>query len=53
MTTHSPLPTTIGFRGAGRLPDPSTLNPYFQKRAAQGQNFFAASGELIHLVVTE
>src|SRR6202021_383200 len=25
--------------------DPTTLNPYFQKMAAQGQNFFAASGD--------
>jgi subtilase family serine protease len=25
--------------------DPSSLDPYFQKMAAQGQNFFAASGD--------
>jgi subtilase family serine protease len=45
MTTHSPLPTTIGCSWGWTPADPSTLNPYFEKMAAQGQNFFAASGD--------
>jgi subtilase family serine protease len=45
MTTHSPLPATIGCSWGWTPVDPSTLNPYFQKMAAQGQNFFAASGD--------
>ncbi|MGC1295112.1 MAG: S53 family serine peptidase [Alloacidobacterium sp.] len=45
MTTHSPLPTTIGCSWGWTPADPSTLDPYFQKIAAQGQNFFAASGD--------
>jgi subtilase family serine protease len=45
MTTNSPLPTTIGCSWGWTPADPSTLNPYFQKMAAQGQNFFAASGD--------
>ena len=45
MTTHSPLPTTIGCSWGWTPPDPSTLDPYFQKMAAQGQTFFAASGD--------
>jgi subtilase family serine protease len=45
MTTHDPLPTTIGCSWGWTPADPSTLNPYFQKMAAQGQNFFAASGD--------
>jgi len=45
MTTHSPLPTTIGCSWGWTPADPSTLNPYFMKMAAQGQNFFAASGD--------
>ena len=45
MTTHSPLPTTIGCSWGWTPADASTLNPYFQKMAAQGQNFFAASGD--------
>ena len=45
MTTHSPLPTTIGCSWGWTPADPSTLNPFFQKMAAQGQNFFAASGD--------
>src|ERR1700722_2271178 len=45
MTTHNPLPTTIGCSWGWTPADPSTLNPYFQKMAAQGQNFFAASGD--------
>ena len=45
MTTHNPLPTTIGCSWGWSPVDPSTLDPYFQKMAAQGQNFFAASGD--------
>jgi subtilase family serine protease len=45
MTTHSPLPTTIGCSWGWTPADPSTLNPYWEKMAAQGQNFFAASGD--------
>src|SRR5271156_474158 len=45
MTTHNPLPTTIGCSWGWTPADPTTLNPYFQKMAAQGQNFFAASGD--------
>jgi kumamolisin len=45
MTTHNPLPTTIGCSWGWTPVDSSTLNPYFQKMAAQGQNFFAASGD--------
>jgi len=45
MTTHSPLPTTIGCSWGWTPADASTLDPYFQRMAAQGQNFFAASGD--------
>ena len=45
MTTHKPLPTTIGCSWGWTPADPNTLDPYFQKMAAQGQNFFAASGD--------
>ena len=45
MTTHSPLPMTIGCSWGWTPDDPSTLDPYFQRMSAQGQNFFAASGD--------
>ncbi len=45
MTTHNPLPTTIGCSWGWTPADPSTLDPYFQRMSAQGQNFFAASGD--------
>ena len=45
MTTHSPLPATIGCSWGWTPADPSTLDPYFEKMASQGQNFFAASGD--------
>src|SRR5579875_1880398 len=45
MTTHSPLPMTIGCSWGWTPADPSTLNPYFEKMAAQGQSFFTASGD--------
>src|ERR1700738_351349 len=44
MPTHNPLPTTIGCSWGWTPADHSTVAPYFQKMAAQGQNFFAASG---------
>jgi kumamolisin len=45
MTTNNPLPTTIGCSWGWTPADPNTLDPYFQKMAAQGQTFFAASGD--------
>lgn len=45
MTTHSPLPTTVGCSWGWTPADPTTLDPYFEKMAAQGQTFFAASGD--------
>ena len=45
MTTHNPLPTTIGCSWGWTPADPTTLDPYFQKMAVQGQNFFVASGD--------
>jgi subtilase family serine protease len=45
MTTHNPLPATIGCSWGWTPADPSTLDPYFQRMAAQGQTFFAASGD--------
>jgi kumamolisin len=45
MTTHSPLPGTIGCSWGWTPADPGVLDLYFQKMAAQGQNFFVASGD--------
>ena len=45
MTTHNPLPTVIGCSWGWTPADPATLDPFFQRMAAQGQNFFAASGD--------
>jgi kumamolisin len=45
MTTATPLPVAIGCSWGWTPVDPSTLDPYFEKMAAQGQNFFAASGD--------
>ena len=45
MTTHSPLPTTIGCSWGWTPVDASTLNPFLQRMAAQGQTFFVASGD--------
>lgn len=45
MTTHNPLPTTIGCSWGWTPADPKTLDPFFKRMAAQGQNFFAASGD--------
>jgi subtilase family serine protease len=45
MTSHSPLPTTIGCSWGWKPVDPTTLDPYFERMAAQGQTFFVASGD--------
>jgi subtilase family serine protease len=45
MTTHNPPPTTIGCSWGWTPADPNTLDPYFEKMAAQGQTFLAASGD--------
>jgi subtilase family serine protease len=45
MTSNDPLPTTIGCSWGWTPADPTTLDPYFERMAAQGQNFFAASGD--------
>src|ERR1700728_38144 len=45
MTTHSPLPTSIGCSWGWTPADATTLDPYLEKMAAQGQTFFAASGD--------
>ncbi len=44
MTSHTPLPTTIGCSWGWTPANPTVLDPYFKKMAAQGQSFFAASG---------
>ncbi|WDD92651.1 S53 family peptidase [Burkholderia sp. FERM BP-3421] len=45
MTTANPLPTTIGCSWGWTPADNTTLDPYFEQMAAQGQTFFAASGD--------
>jgi subtilase family serine protease len=45
MTTHNPLPLTIGCSWGWTPVDPTYLDPYFTKMASQGQSFFAASGD--------
>jgi subtilase family serine protease len=45
MTSHNPLPTTIGCSWGWTPADTTTLDPYFERMAAQGQTFFAASGD--------
>jgi subtilase family serine protease len=45
MLTHYPVPTSIGCSWGWTPPDNTTLDPYFQQMAAQGMNFFAASGD--------
>jgi len=45
MTTHSPLATTIACSWTWSPADPTSDNPYFEKMAAQGQNFFVAAGD--------
>jgi len=43
--TAAPLSKQIGCSWGWTPADPSTLDPYFEQMAAQGQNFFAASGD--------
>ncbi len=45
MTTHSPLALAIGCSWGWTPADASTLDPYFEKMAVQGQSFFVASGD--------
>ncbi len=45
ISTRLPLATTIGCSWGWTPADPAILDPYFKKMAAQGQNFFAASGD--------
>lgn len=45
MASDNPLPGTIGCSWGWTPVDPSSLDPYFKKMAAQGQNFFVASGD--------
>ncbi len=45
MTTHIPLPMTIGCSWGWTPVDPTSLDPYFEKMAAQGQTFFVAAGD--------
>ena len=44
MTSHHPLPTTIGCSWTW-WGDPAVIDPYFKRMAAQGQTFFAASDD--------
>jgi subtilase family serine protease len=44
MTTHHPLPTTIGCSWIW-WGDPAVVDPYFKRMAAQGQTFFSASDD--------
>jgi subtilase family serine protease len=43
--TAAPLSKQISCSWGWTPADPSTLDPYFEQMAAQGQNFFAASGD--------
>jgi subtilase family serine protease len=43
--TQYPIPLTIGCSWGWTPEDASTLDPYFEKMAAQGQSFFVASGD--------
>jgi kumamolisin len=45
MTTHNPLSAQLSCSWNWTPPDPATDDPYFQKMAAQGQNFFVAAGD--------
>jgi subtilase family serine protease len=45
ITTHNPLPTTVGVSWVWSPVDPTTLNPYFERAAAQGQSILQASGD--------
>ena len=45
MATASPLNAQLSASWSWGPPDPATDDPYFQEFAAQGQNFFVASGD--------
>ena len=45
MTTHTPLSAQLSCSWGWTPPDPTTADPYFQRMAAQGQNFFVAAGD--------
>jgi subtilase family serine protease len=45
MTSHNPLPATVGCSWSWTPSDPSILDPYFERMSAQGQTFFTASGD--------
>ena len=45
MATASPLNAQLSCSWAWKPADPNTDNPYFMEFAAQGQNFFDASGD--------
>jgi len=45
MATNTPLNAQLGCSWAWQPADPATDDPYYQQFAAQGQNFFAASGD--------
>lgn len=45
MATANPLNAQLSCSWAWRPPDPTTDDPFFQQFAAQGQNFFTASGD--------
>jgi subtilase family serine protease len=45
MTVHNPLPSVVSCSWGWTPADPKSLDPYFEKMAAQGQNFFVASGD--------
>jgi subtilase family serine protease len=45
VTTDAPLSKQISCSWGWTPADPSTLDPYFEKMASQGQNFFAAAGD--------
>ncbi len=48
MSTHTPLAAQIGSSWTWSPADPGTDDPYFKKFAAQGQNYFQASGDSAH-----
>jgi kumamolisin len=45
MSSHKPLPLQLSSSWGWSPSDPQTLDPYFQKMAAQGQSFFEAAGD--------
>ena len=45
MVTASPLQAQLSCSWEWKPPDPTTDDPYFTQMAAQGQNFFVASGD--------